>query len=133
MRHYGTIAHWNEARKFDVIFEEYSQKEVFTPLTALDRIDPSPTASGRVSFEMTVGRRSRGGAADIRYMDRLADEEEDGFQAEASNGIRKAVLTVLIAGLTAFGGYYGYHYVAENSSKIIPHQQSEVIVEQVTE
>lgn len=133
MRHYGTIAHWNEARKFGAILEEYSQKEVFAPLAAFDRTDPPPTVGERVSFEMTVGRRNRDEAADIRYMDRFADEEEDGFQAEASGSVKKTALTAFIAGLIAFGGYYGYHYVAENSSKIIPHQQNEVIVKQVAE
>ena len=133
MRHYGTIAHWNEARKFGAILEEYSQKEVFAPLAAFDRTDPPPTVGERVSFEMTVGRRNRDEAADIRYMDRFADEEEDGFQAEASDSVKKTALTAFIAGLIAFGGYYGYHYVAENSSKIIPHQQNEVIVKQVAE
>ena len=133
MRHYGTIAHWNEARKFGAILEEYSQKEVFAPLAAFDRTDPPPTVGERVSFEMTVGRRNRDEAADIRYMDRFADEEEDGFQAEASDSVKKTALTAFIAGLIAFGGYYGYHYVAENSDKIIPHQQNEVIVKQVAE
>lgn len=121
MRHYGTIAHWNEARKFGAILEEYSQKEVFAPLAAFDRTDPPPTVGERVSFEMTVGRRNRDEAADIRYMDRFADEEEDGFQTEASDNVKKTALTAFIAGLIAFGGYYGYHYVAENSGKIIPH------------
>ena len=116
MRHYGTIAHWNETRKFGAILEEYSQKEVFAPLAAFDRTDPPPTVGERVSFEMTVGRRNRDEAADIRYMDRFADEEEDGFQAEASDSVKKTALTAFIAGLIAFGGYYGYHYVAENSS-----------------
>ena len=133
MRHYGTIAHWNEARKFGAILEEYSQKEVFAPLAAFDRTDPPPTVGERVSFEMTVGRRNRDEAADIRYMDRFADEEEDGFQAETSDSVKKTAFTAFIAGLIAFGGYYGYHYVAENSSKIIPHQQNEVIVKQVAE
>lgn len=133
MRHYGTIAHWNEARKFGAILEEYSQKEVFAPLAAFDRTDPPPTVGERVSFEMTVGRRNRDEAADIRYMDRFADEEEGGFQAEASDSVKKTALTAFIAGLIAFGGYYGYHYVAENSGKIIPHQQNEVIVKQVAE
>ena len=96
MRHYGTIAHWNEARKFGAILEEYSQKEVFAPLAAFDRTDPPPTVGERVSFEMTVGRRNRDEAADIRYMDRFADEEEDGFQTEASDSIKKTALTAFI-------------------------------------
>lgn len=93
MRHYGTIAHWNEARKFGAILEEYSQKEVFAPLAAFDRTDPPPTVGERVSFEMTVGRRNRDEAADIRYMDRFADEEKDGFQTEASDSVKKTALT----------------------------------------
>lgn len=135
MRHYGTIAHWNEARKFGAILEEYSQKEVFAPLAAFDRTDPPPSIGERVSFEMTIGRRNRDEAADIRYMDRFADEEgEDGFfPSETSGSIKKTALTAFLAGLIAFGGYYGYHYIAENSGKILPQQQNEIIVKRVAE
>lgn len=127
------IACRNEVRKLGAVLERYSQREVFALLAAFDRTDSPPTAGERVPFEVTVGRHNRDEAAGTRYMDRFADEKEDGLQVEASDSVKKTVLTAFVTGLTASGGYCGCRYVAENNNKIIPYQQNEVTVKQMTE
>ncbi|WP_373740769.1 excalibur calcium-binding domain-containing protein [Neisseria sp.] len=67
MRYYGTIIRWNKERGFGAVADESGEKEYFAPLSAFEEQSPLPEEGRRVSFEITVGRRGREEAENIRY------------------------------------------------------------------
>lgn len=115
MRYYGTIIRWNKERGFGAVADESGEKEYFAPLSAFEEQDPLPEEGRSVSFEITVGRRGREEAENIRYPGdgELAARSffKDGKKS-LPPAIRKLLFTLPVVCAVAVGIWFAKPYLS---------------------